>query len=1071
MRRRATAASIVATLLTICAAGSSGADWPAYRRDSQRSGVTDENLRLPLTERWAFQAPHAPRPAWPEPARENPYGRATRGRPFLPLLTFDLAFHAVASRGKVYFGSSADHKVYCLDASTGGVRWVFFTEGPVRMAPTVAAGHVYVGSDDGWVYCLAAATGKLKWKYRLGPSEARLPGNEQIVSRWPVRSGVVVDGDVAYCAAGLFPKREGAYLAALDAGSGKEIWKQAISQVAQGYMLASASHLFVPAGEGSPVAYDRRDGKGLAAISCPRGNFALITGDVLISGPSWWGGQLGVVGADRTDAPLATFGGNHLVATPTMFYILTNTELYSAPRLRVALASLDRRKRRLLAERSKLKRDSPEARKLEEDLAGLEAERVKVEEACKASKTWKQPSKYPYSLILAGDRLFAGGTGEVAAFDTADGKVVWTAEVLGNAYGLAVAEGALLVSTDKGTIHCFGAGSAGEGVVKPVGADPYPKDGLAAVYAAAAKAIVEHTPFDKGYALDLGCGEGRLACEIARRTNLTVIGVESDAGKVAAARRALDEAGLYGSRAVVHHGPLDRLPYTKYLFNLIVSDQALVSGTLPPSAAEVYRVLRPCGGVMHVGQPGRERRGGLTKARLDGWLKSGGIEEGEATESAEGLWAVVPRGRLPGSAEWSHQYANVANTACSEDKAVRRPLQMQWYGRPGPREMFDRHCFPHAPVSVNGRLFTLGERVLFGQDAYNGTLLWTARLPELAPRVNIPRDSGFMAAGDDHVFVAAEGNCLCLKADTGGRLPPYPLPPASLKGHEYDWGYVAVHGDLLFGSGVRKGHFYRHGRGPWYDRDKRKVNSDFLFAIGQGDRKLKWRYDGVIINSTITIGGGRVYFLEQRDEQWVNSTSRLLDEWRGLAIVALDEKTGTKVWERLPGDYGKLSPIFFFCYKSEILTVARMSNVYEIWAYDASSGKEMWFKNHRATHYHHGGHRRKTLIIGDTLLQEPVAYDLRTGERKWTIGRRPKCCSLSASAGYLFGRLGCHCLFDVEVLAGSRKGPASEHLTSVTRPGCWINIITAGGLVLTPEASSGCSCGYPIRATMAFVAK
>jgi len=38
-------------------------------------------------------------------------------------------------------------------------------------------------------------------------------------------------------------------------------------------------------------------------------------------------------------------------------------------------------------------------------------------------------------------------------------------------------------------------------------------------------------------------------------------------------------------------------------------------------------------------------------------------------------------------------------------------------------------------------------------------------------------------------------------------------------------------------------------------------------------------------------------------------------------------------------------------------------------------------------------------------------------------------------------------------------------------PGCWINIIPAGGLVLIPEASSGCTCGYPLQTSMAFIPK
>ncbi len=36
------------------------------------------------------------------------------------------------------------------------------------------------------------------------------------------------------------------------------------------------------------------------------------------------------------------------------------------------------------------------------------------------------------------------------------------------------------------------------------------------------------------------------------------------------------------------------------------------------------------------------------------------------------------------------------------------------------------------------------------------------------------------------------------------------------------------------------------------------------------------------------------------------------------------------------------------------------------------------------------------------------------------------------------------------------------------RPGCWINFIPAGGLLLVPEASSGCQCPFAIATTIVF---
>ena len=68
-------ARIVTTLcvLVTCFAPATGlwaADWPAYRHDLARSGVTEETLSVPLHPQWVYTAAHPPKPAWPEPGRE-----------------------------------------------------------------------------------------------------------------------------------------------------------------------------------------------------------------------------------------------------------------------------------------------------------------------------------------------------------------------------------------------------------------------------------------------------------------------------------------------------------------------------------------------------------------------------------------------------------------------------------------------------------------------------------------------------------------------------------------------------------------------------------------------------------------------------------------------------------------------------------------------------------------------------------------------------------------------------------------------------------------------------------------
>jgi len=45
---------------------------------------------------------------------------------------------------------------------------------------------------------------------------------------------------------------------------------------------------------------------------------------------------------------------------------------------------------------------------------------------------------------------------------------------------------------------------------------------------------------------------------------------------------------------------------------------------------------------------------------------------------------------------------------------------------------------------------------------------------------------------------------------------------------------------------------------------------------------------------------------------------------------------------------------------------------------------------------------------------------------------------------------------------------AVRKINHVSRPGCWINIIPAGGMVLIPEASSGCTCSFPLQTSIAY---
>ena len=1024
-------------------------DWPTYQFDYGRSGVTDEQLGTDLGLIWRFESVHRPRPAWPEPARNDYYHGITEMR---ALIVHDRAFHVAVANKTVFFGSTVDDKVYALDSETGEIKWTFVTGGPIRLAPTIDSGRLYVGSDDGCVYCLLISDGSLLWRYRPSSGDRILPGNERLISIWPVRAGLVVDNGTVYFGTGLFPN-EGVYLHALDAADGSELWKQRLqtsdgqagregaAMSGQGYMLASEKKLYVPAGRVPPMVFSRADGSYLGAIygvgGAYAGSFSLLTTEGLVTGPGGYLKGLHIANTRKITDTIALFkGALRMVVKGNRAYVHSETDLFALNRQR--------------------------------DVDG---------EVAANQNLWKVESEYTFAMIMAGETIFSGYQDKVTAYRAADGKTLWSEPVTGRAYGLAVAAGKLFVSTDKGGIYCFGEGAVANPVVvsPPMERSPYPDDALASVYASTAQQIVNRTGITKGYCLDVGCGEGRLACELAKITDLQILGMEDSADKVKRARMAVDQAGLSGRVSIRKGGPATA-GFNKYLFNLIVSDQLVAGGNLPGNADDLVRVLRPCGGQAIVGCP--ERIGSeLSETKLRRWVQdsqtaSWRIVKSLAPGTDDGLWAVLKRGKLAGAGKWTHQYADPGNSANAGDKRITDSLELQWFGRPGPGRMADRHSRAPAPVSANGRLFVRGEQILYGVDAYNGTVLWEKEVPEMETRVNMMRDCGYMAADDDYFYAAIQDKCHRFNGNTGTVSLSYALPEKGLP-DKYNWGLVAYEGNTLIGSVARKNTFYNDAKGPWYDEapnpEHYKICSDLLFACDKSSGKPMWEYEGVIMHSAIAIGAGSIYFVENRNPVVAKSPERRLgmDElWKNLYLVRLDAVTGQVVWER-PVEFINGTVVFYLSYADNTL-VALSSNYeafcYQLVAFDSADGSSLWENNTDYTGGHHGGHQQRPVIIGGVIYQQPGEFDLRSGKKgPLSLNRAGAGCGgLSGTDGFLFGRGGTPQMYDLS------KGGKNKRLCTITRPSCWINIVCANGLVLMPEGGSGCACAFPIQTSMAF---
>ncbi|MBI5686233.1 MAG: PQQ-binding-like beta-propeller repeat protein [Verrucomicrobia bacterium] len=167
------------------------AEWPTFRHDMSRSGVTKAAVPSELKLSWQTEI----------------CGK-------LSAMT--------CAEGRLFVASVNTHTVHALDAGSGKRLWGFTVGGRVDSPPTLWQGRVLFGSADGHVYCLRSGDGALVWKFRAAPLDQRLMAQEQVESVWPVSGSVLVREGVVYCVAGRAMWLDGGLrLLRLDAATGR----------------------------------------------------------------------------------------------------------------------------------------------------------------------------------------------------------------------------------------------------------------------------------------------------------------------------------------------------------------------------------------------------------------------------------------------------------------------------------------------------------------------------------------------------------------------------------------------------------------------------------------------------------------------------------------------------------------------------------------------------------------------------------------------------------------------------------------------------------------------------------
>jgi outer membrane protein assembly factor BamB len=514
---------------------------------------------------------------------------------------------------------------------------------------------------------------------------------------------------------------------------------------------------------------------------------------------------------------------------------------------------------------------------------------------------------------------------------------------------------------------------------------------------------------------------------LARRTQLNIYGVEMDPAKVALARERLDAAGLYGVRVTIHQGDPARTEYPDYFANLVVSGNSVQGATVPEE--EMLRCQRPYGGVACTGKPGSLKK--------------------------------TVRGPLKGAGTWTHQYADSANTICSGDTLVKAPLSVLWFDNPV-LGVPNRHGRPPAPLFVGGRLYVQGHSSIRAIDPYNGRLLWSFPIKGIGSHFNAGGKRGVLTTGSNMctdgktIFVRRQGDCLRINGETGEGRGKIRLPPCP-GGSSNVWGYIAWDGGTLFGSVSDRGSAvsgdFRRGGIKLYSESRA------LFALDPQTGELRWQYsaDNSIRNNAIAIGAGSVFLVDRPATMWGARRPHMPG-----SLIALDAAAGQEKWS-VTNAYGT------------VLSLSREHNVL-VMNYRVSLGKRSRGKGRAAAFRASDGrllwdvagwdadarYGRRPVLVGRNIYAGPSAYDLLTGEQRkdYRLVRGYGCGNLASGRHILTFRssaIGYRALSDT----------AETHHFGGVRPGCWINAIPAGGLLLVPDFTSGCECRYQMRCSLA----
>jgi outer membrane protein assembly factor BamB len=694
----------------------------------------------------------------------------------------------------------------------------------------------------------------------------------------------------------------------------------------------------------------------------------------------------------------------------------------------------------------------------------------------RTSWKWSAPEKWTFAgpatdIILADKRLYACRPGGVFALELPGGKgepkLSWDAPIEGNPVRIIAANERLFVSTIEGRVHCFGKKKQSPQPVVASGnkSAPVPDATLSQ-----AREILSAAGVAEGYGLLLGVGNGELAAALATESKLDVVGIDSASEKVSAARRTLDNSGLYGARVALFEADPARPPLPPYFASLAVvpeADKAFAASK--DQVTNLYECLRPYGGVACLGAA-REVADLLEQTVADAGLP------GAQFERKGGLALLRRTGPLPGSANWTHQYADASNSLVSQDARVRTPLGVLWFGGSSNKDILPRHGHGPSEHVVDGHLFIEGPDMIRAVDVYTGRVLWQTSLPEIGKAYdNTSHQPGANALGSnyvsvaDGVYVAYGAKCLRLDPATGTILSEFSLPIPEGATEAPDFGYIGVWEDVLVaGSGPLR--YDEEIKGQTWNA----VASKRIVALDRHTGNPLWSRtaDAAFRHNAIALGDGKVFCIDRATDELRERLAR-----RGIELpeagrmIALDLRTGQEQWRVDQGAFGT-----WLGYSQEhglVLQAGRFSRDMlqdetndRMAVFKASDGAVVWDRQ--------VSYNGPCMLHGATIIAQEKFFSLLTGEpvmrqdpltgaaqdRNWQ--RQHGCNSAIACQNLVTFRSAAAGFFDLENDGGTGN-------LGGFRSGCTSNLIAANGVLNAPDYTRTCTCSYQIQTSLALI--